>query len=242
MVHGRPDWLLGTGRRTTYRWAGFDEMAVRLGSPVSFDRRGDVILVDSFEDGKGNWVESWSGAGGVVDLSVFSARTGAFSLRMMPGSDSDRMAAITRTLTRPVITPFGIELSFTLWAWVEMVRLYLTIYSGTDYLQAGVRYLPASQQLQVLHSDSKWHTVLGGLALPLSYWAYNTVKLVTDFEAVEYKRLLLNEHCPDVSGYAPYSFGSGYSPRLNIELYIEGEADHNPPCYVDDIILTQIEP
>jgi len=63
MAHGTPDWGVTASKKTIYSLHDMGELAVRLGSIVSFDRRGDVIFSDSFQNGLGKVYASGVGAG-----------------------------------------------------------------------------------------------------------------------------------------------------------------------------------
>ena len=55
MAHGAPDWFGTTPQGMVHRVADLAELAARLGSPDVFDRRGNVLFMDSFENGQNNW-------------------------------------------------------------------------------------------------------------------------------------------------------------------------------------------
>jgi len=55
VAHGTPDWGVTAGARTVYQMTDLGELAVRLGSIVTHDRRGDVIFLEDFEEGMGRW-------------------------------------------------------------------------------------------------------------------------------------------------------------------------------------------
>jgi hypothetical protein len=114
MAHGRPDFNLTAGVRTTYRWSDFDELAARLGSPVSYDRRGDVIFIESFEHGDGMITWATGGAGSTAGLSLARARTGHFSAALYTPSVANAYAHLTRRGVYPAVSPLGAEISFTL--------------------------------------------------------------------------------------------------------------------------------
>ena len=65
MTHGVQDFGASSGQNSTYGLTDLGELAVRLGSPVSFDRRGDVVMMETFEDGLDAWVTDglWSWLG-----------------------------------------------------------------------------------------------------------------------------------------------------------------------------------
>ena len=86
MAHGTPDWGVTAGAVTTYQVTDLGELAVRLGSPISHDRRGDVIWWDDFECTLNKWQTVANGAGSSVALSDARARNGRYSALLISGS------------------------------------------------------------------------------------------------------------------------------------------------------------
>ena len=65
MGHGYPDYGTQGPVSTVHSIQDLGELAVRLGSIVTFDRRGNVLWLDGFDSGIGAWSK-----GGNVNYSV----------------------------------------------------------------------------------------------------------------------------------------------------------------------------
>ena len=68
MAGETPDYGRLSAQATVFPVTDLGELAARLGSIVSHDRRGDVIWLDGFEDGLDKWQPTTSGSGAAVDL------------------------------------------------------------------------------------------------------------------------------------------------------------------------------
>jgi len=234
------------------------ELAARLKSANTFDRRGNVILLDDFEDTL-KWRTSFpGGAGGVIALSSEAARSGAFSCKMT--CPDIGYALIERYLGYPVLSNMGFEISFTIPAWPDDASLLvfgLVLDDGTDWMVAEVLW-------DMSDPDHRNHTLSIGVPAPIiyeefdkdfyNYYAspyldspcFHTAKLVVDFVNRRYLRFILDHVTYDLSRYnisiitgGAVSVGVHMSPSFRIENNVAGT---NPFCYVDDAIITQNEP
>jgi hypothetical protein len=242
MSHGTPDWGLTTGVVTTYKWADLDELAVRLGSPVSFDRRGDVLFWDGFEDGYGKWNLSAVGTNAAIDLSLASAHNGACSLRMVPGSSGLRRALAQRVLGYPVLSAFGLEASFTLHANLQYFALNIYVYTGALVWQTLGRYDHTTGEAQIYVPPADWQTIHTLTNPIVDSRGYHTWKLVGDPATGLYVRSILDDEEVDISAYGLTSPVSATSPQLLAEAGAYSIAANTATVYLDDVILTQNEP
>ena len=79
MAHGARDFGIYAPKETIVTIEDLGELAVRLGSPVNYDRKGDVVWVDGFEDGIDKWdIDLTLGRGSFTWESAHS-RDGGFS-------------------------------------------------------------------------------------------------------------------------------------------------------------------
>jgi hypothetical protein len=242
MPHGGPDWDVTAGARTTYRWADLDEHAARLGSIVGFDRRGDVLFLDSFEEGHYKWLIGAIGTGGSVDLSRASPRSGVYSLRLIPGSTSSRTATAQRIWAYPILSAFGLEASFTLHGNLQQVNMAIFVYTGARVWQVYGRYYHTTGELQIYVAGGAWQTIRT-IANPLvSSKGYHTWKLVGDPSSGKYVRSIFDAYTDDISAYAMDAPVSAVSPELFTQVQAISIPLNNATVYLDDVIVTQNEP
>ncbi len=242
MAHGTPDWGVTAGRSKVYQLTDMGELAVRLGSIVSFDRRGDVTFLDSFEFGLRAWTASTSGAGAAVDITTGAARSGFASARLVAGSDSNRAASIQHLDIMPALSALGAECSFALSSTIETLDLEHQIFDGTDFIDWRVRWDETNTRLQYFDSSGAWVTFATGVDLAGGAGLFHTMKLRVDFAKRQYINVVFNETSYGLDGIAPQVTASPLRPQLITEILLTGRSGQNDRVHIDDVILTQNEP
>ena len=235
-------------RRRGPLWSVTDlgELAARLGSPVTFDRRGDVCLIDNFDEGILKWVSNAWGAGGSVSISPDRARHGAWSVKMVAGSDGYRMAQIYQVMAFPARGKLGMECAFAFDAELDWFGLLFDLYDGEYFHEPLVVYDYSNLHLWIRNGAGEVVDLATGLDLYVPYYPFWLLKVVVDFESVKYMRVLLNNTEYDVSGVSYLRSADSSNARLRVGVksvgqeYLEGE--YNAVVYVDDVIVTQNEP
>jgi len=242
MAHGYPDWGLYTPKKTTYLLPDLAELAVRLGSIVTFDRRGDVIFLDDFEKGIQKWVFAGSGTGAGAVNSTESARNGEFSVKLTTGDAAGDYARLTRYSFPPVLSKIGFEISFTSDANVRHHQWGIGYYDGTNVHEGHIRFDVQNSNLQYYGDDAAWHIFATDIRVYGVTYLFHTIKLVIDIENDRYTRFLFDEKSYDLSAYALNVAGSVLLPCLGMYIEITTNIAANLSIYVDDAIITQNEP
>lgn len=227
------------------------ELAARLGSANVYERRGDVVFMDSFEHGLVHWTTASFGSGSGLSISQFRTRTGGHAVKLTPGTDSSRLAQLYRILaplpTSDATYPgWGLEFSFVPHEDMAYTTWHLYRYTGATVYMFRARYDHASQEVQYQNAASAWVVLASALDLhsPVSY-QFSTGKLVVDPTTNTYMRFLLNDtEYTAVAGVAPLSASNSQPAGMYVEISAEAQASLGsaPSTYVDDVILTQNEP
>lgn len=218
------------------------ELAVRLGSPVSFDRRGNVIWLDDFENNINKWVQYAVGTGGSIGLSNGAARNGAMSAKLITPSDALLAARLYRDFLYPEVGKIGGEISFTINNNLDFFQLGLQFWTETKYTHSLLRYLPSEKALYYVDSTSVLKVILSNANLFATTPLFHTLKLVVDIKTDKYVRALLDSYYVDMSEIACPTSTGVYTKDFNCQITAMGKAGLNVTIYVDDFILTQNEP
>lgn len=242
MVHGTPDWGLTAGQATVYQLTDLGELAVRLGSIVSFDRRGDVVWLDDFEDGANKWEVAVAGTGAAVAISTARARNGAQSILLTAGSDGARYAQIGHFQAIPSLSNLGVEFSFAHIAALDNLLLELDVNTGSRLLTPRIRYDEVNSL--ILYKDAAGvDQELGPSNFFTADWyRFSTIKLVVDLEAEEYVRLIVDLTVFNMAGIPLAAEDNSAAGNASTTIRNTGDAGFNNKVYVDDVILTQNEP
>jgi len=242
MPHGTPDWWGESPTSTIHQVTDAGELAVRMGSIDSYDRRGNVIWLTTFDDGLKSMHTATSGTGADVVLSAITAHDGAYSVKLVNGSDNSRFAEISKEVHPLVLSKVGLEFS---WASIyndQHVQAWIDYYDGTNAHRFMVRYDEALDKLQYWSAAPAWVDIETDLALLRSSTTFHTIKLVVDLTTLEYVRVLLNDIEAPLTGIAGATIVSAADPLVECIVYNEGEALENHYIWVDNVIITQNEP
>lgn len=242
MPHGTPDWGLVGPKATTFGLDDLGEHAARLGSIVTFDRRGDVMFLDDFEAGLGKAIFTLNGLNAAAQLHTERPKSGAFCLRMVGGSDALRYCLLSYWLGYPVLGSFGFEASVAFPGELESLWIRMLLYTGTRELTATIIYDRATLEWRYTPRVGADIPFATNWQLLFHYPPYHTIKLVIDGAKETYLRAMIDDRW--YLGAQPLIPVTtlGLIPHLECEIWLVSRALNNDYVTVDDIIITQNEP
>ncbi|GAI74233.1 unnamed protein product, partial [marine sediment metagenome] len=138
-IHGKPDWGLQL-KKTIYSFDDLSELAVRLGSIDFFDRRGDVILLDSFEYGLGKWDLGGGSVGSIPILSTDKVRSGGYSAKLVGEAIDTGYSSMSIDFPYPALSKWGFETSFLMYTNIDTIAICLKKFTGSQKLEGRVKY------------------------------------------------------------------------------------------------------
>lgn len=242
MPRDYPDWGVTPGAVAVYSLQDMAELAARLGSIDTFDRRGDVIFADGFENGLAQWYTSVIGTSGAVSASALRARSGGFSAKLITGTEVYGLAEIDRYFPYPALSRMGNEISFVVAGSVEQYEFGLAVNDGTHQLLALIRYDSQNKTLEYYGSDEAYHVFASDVNLFAYSYLFHTCKVVGDFANSKYVRLILDSTEYDLSAYALCSRADTTDPMASVYYIIYNKTAGSKTSYADDAIVTQNEP
>lgn len=242
MPHGYPPWS-GVKKQTVFSLPiDMGELAARLGSPVTFDRRGDVIYADTFEHGLNKWYlgDVWENA--EVYLSSAKALHGAYSCKMETSDAEGFQVWISRYFQPTVVGQVGVEVSYQLVDEQVDIELSIAHFTGTDEYAYHIKHDTSADTLYYQNATPEWVPVLTDAYATRSATGWNTIKLVVDLESEEFVRATFNDQGAPLSGYTSARTTIGTEAAIYIATQAWGDTDAVYPVYLDRIIVTQNEP
>ena len=242
MPHGYPDWGPSAPIATVYSLQDMAELAVRLGSIVTFDRRGAVCWLDDFEHTINHWEIHIDSPPGAITLSAEAARTGALSAKITSPSINGDASEMVKRLPCPTPSNLGFEFS---WAGAEdlaYLRAQIMLNPTGYRYYFDIRYDIAQDYLYYRNSAGTWVQLSPRVWTAKSPYVWNTIKFVIAATTFKWKHILFNSQPFDMAnipGYQP-SIGHPYEMDARIAAY-SGTAG-SKLVYIDDVIITQNEP
>jgi len=242
MTHTHPDYSTKQKMATIYGEVNNAELAARIWSINTFDRRGHVVWMDDFEHGLEKWLSVGAGLGNTQTITADRARNGDSSAKLVCGSTLVQSAGLHKRMMLPVASALGFECSFSLQEDLDYITLSLNSYDGTnlssgqimiDYTNNRIRYLNAAGGQTDLITAITWNNLDD---------MFYTIKFVCDYTAIEYVRFIFGNTTVDMAGVGMSVAANATYPRLDIFIDAIGDAAKNAEFYVDDVIITQNEP
>lgn len=242
MPRGAPDFGMYAVKEVTASISDMGEVAARLGSIVTYDKRGDVIDFDNFENPLLKWVvESFIDGYGRLDSTY--AKSGSQSMKLHTGNVGDAKVEMHRYFPIQKSRKLGIELSFSLSSRNCDLWFYYRYWSGTRYYDASFRFDPLDRKIYVWDGEAdEWIKVADTWGIQIGGYFFHTIKLVVDFDTALYKRLLFDDGEYDISSQPIYNFGSEVFPILTVYIFSKNRDAAGGDMWIEDFILTQAEP
>jgi len=242
MPHGAPDWSNVVKPTVVHRLDDMAEAVVRLGSIITFDRRGDIVWFDSFEYGHQHYDKWLSGTGAKVEISTETFRNHGYSLKLTAGSDASRAAQIIKNF--PIIEsgPHGAEFSWYLYSYPWAVDLRIEGRDKNKEFKFEVYYHLGERKLYYIDENNILVVLDDDLSIVLTWSLFHTWKLVWNTKTGYYIRLLFDDRTYDMSdkkGYVTTYIAADY---YKVALTQYGQAGVNSISYFDDAIFTINEP
>lgn len=242
--HGAPDWSKYQVDSKVYPTLDFAEIPPRLGSPVTFDRRGNVYYLDSFEHGLRGWAKVEIDSGDAVDISPADYRTGGYSVKLVNGQATISQAGLRMKLPLLAAGKVGFSVAWRSPPGVPRFWIRMFWYSETVGWEAMVECEKAGGKVKLAQLDPIWTELATGITFYPSVVStpWHVMKLVADFDTGYYTRLLLDRDEWDISSYPLLAVAVLAKNTLAIDFTAAGDNTTTYYTYVDDVIITQDEP
>jgi len=242
MPHGAPDDSDVVKTGVVHRIDDLAELAARLGSPVRFDRRGDVVFYETFDQGMGKLGTIAYATDAAIMLATDHPLHGAYHAVLRTGTGEDPKAKIHRRLAYPVLDKMGLEWAIACPTGIDSVLWQIMLYDGTYRREYKVKYVQAEEKLYYWDQNGAYVEFASGVVMPTSWNCYSVVKMVINAVAGKYHRHVFNNQTFPMSAYLPNPVSDSESPNMSIEIQVEGDGTTSRDFYVDSCIVTQNEP
>lgn len=219
---------------------GSGEQAARLGSPSTYDWRGQTLVTQDFAHGKGNLFATTYGTGAEVSVSPDTFLQGGYSLKMLGGSDGAMHALVTSIAGRNPSDRYGLSVCFADSGTYDYVYFNLYVRSGGTIYFGRIRYDPGSNELAYWAGGSTYTAIATVYATSATY-AFNWLKVVIDVNTHKYVRVLFNSDQYDIDANLPYTVG-GSAQSIEVDIDVYSVAGYNYGIYLDRYVVTVNEP
>lgn len=242
MAHGTPDYGITNGRQTTYQVADLGELAVRLGSPVIFDRRGDVMWWDDFECATNRYDGELGGTGAALSRVTTRAHSGAYSYQLTAGSDGTSLCEFIGSEPALVRSKVGMSVMMNLPGTISRFQVIIESWDGVNGHLAVLIWDGIANTLSYMTAGSVQVVFATAVNLPVNLPTWCAFKVVADLEDNVYVRAIVNNVTYPLPGIALDIYPDARPARVDFAVRLVGRAGYNDVVYIDDLVLTQNEP
>jgi hypothetical protein len=233
------EYLPGSDR---YSLSDMGELAVRLGSLSTYDRRGEVVWTEDWGHGYSMYSFYLDGTGAAVHLEAGYVDITDYTLKLIAGSTGVHTARLFKFWGGWVGDKLGFETAFFIRGAANYVYLIFDRYKNNVDRQGGIRVKPSNGELSIRNNTGSYTVIdtLGNLALPYNVFHY--AKLCCNFETNKYMRLLFNQKSYNLSSYDLYNVACGGDNYYGLYIEVEGRSGYNDTVNISHFILTANEP
>lgn len=242
MPRGQRDYGPYAVKDVTASISDMGEVAARLGSIVTYDKRGDVVDFDNFEGPVRRWGGTAPAAATYARLDSASVRSGAQAVRLHTSNILNDEADIQKLQGVLVSQRLGHEISFSFLQQNTNFMVWILLYGDPTRYQGEVRFDNLTGVLSILTAPGVYTQVATPGIAPWNMFSFQTIKLVVDFATKKYVRLLFGNMEYDLSAYGLEAFGAAQAPQIQLGAWIENRAALGGDVWLDDSIFTQAEP
>jgi len=215
------------------------ELAARLGSPLTYERRGNVLHSETFALGAANWIVERDATPETPTLTASYHVTGGAAMALANSSGNPELLVATRSI------PMFSEAVYGLF-------LVASMGTGTVAFQVSmVHYDGAKKWTYIVKLSATLETLLYGieggsdveLIDTLNFFAgekhFHTVSVLVDVEENEWVEIRIDGASYDVSGVTPYVGNDATAPRLDLAITVIPEDYAGNGVMVDSVVLVQ---
>jgi ketosteroid isomerase-like protein len=184
-------WLTGSAR---FPLADLGELAVRLGSIDTFDRRGEVLWASDIRYGLADWQTKTGGAGSSVALTATGTYNSPYALRLTAGAVAGAWADAYHMFVVSESTRQGLEVGVLFFAPFNVLTMEMD--RALDGTMSNAMVTIDNNLLQLIV-----HATVGDVAfatLPLTLDATDglphNMKLVVDWTLGSFVRFIFDQH------------------------------------------------
>ena len=220
---------------------GLGEHALRTHAPpITFDRRGDILMWADFESSTPNYKAGNSGSA-TCARSTDVAKHGNFSLKAALNGGVGAWAKCEMITNNFHVGGFGFSGEFASDDTNYMFYIFMEYDDGTQWkYTAELSYRPSDGRVQIL-IPTVGMTTVGTVKSYQSKYNFSTIKLVADLGSEQYMRALVFGEEIDISAYATYKQATDVNKSFISYIYYDAPSS-NTVVYTDNIIVTENEP
>lgn len=218
------------------------ELAVRLGSPVTFDRSGNVLFQECFEGGLANWEHNSypSGANAVPTARFHSIKP--YAIKLHTTTDDNSYSGIKRGLPFPYLSRMGFEFHYKQIAAINNLFIRLYFYTGTKVYTVTLELKQNDDEIVLTGHPNIPNVICNYKLSQVNYAPFHVFKIVFDLSTGYHYRMVIDDLDYNISSITiPYG-ATSIKAHMYILFYLYSFEESAKTCYIDNLVLTIDEP
>lgn len=214
------------------------ELAVRLGSIVSYSRTGQVIKIIDSSNGLSDTILVQSAVTNTT-ITDTQSEQGGYAIKLSPFNASAVDDCYVAAQFAPIeLNKWGLEVSFAPLTEFELVKFYLRRSYGGTFHEAIVLYTRSTHIWSITKPDATELTI-GTLNLGIDPLAiYHHVKLVVDFDSELIDSLTVDNTVLTVRGLPLYVHGTSSREFMLGQFRFSSRSNNADVCNLAHMIIT----
>jgi len=240
MVHGFPDWGEYAPQTQISKSLDVAELAVRLGSPCIYDRRGTVMFLDDFSSGLNKWKIIVQNNQQIYPTAKV-AYLGGYSLAFY--DDSSYIEEPRIYLILPIIqqSHLGIEVIFCFQDSTANERIGFQIFQNGIGYSFSFGYDRYNQIVQLKDISGNWQIIDENVKFEVGKNEWFVSKLVIDPVSKKFVWGRINSRIYNLNDYSAYQFSTSAMDALEPVVLLGSANNEIARGYVGYVIITQNE-
>ena len=224
--------------------AELHELATRMGSLVSFDRRGRYVWGDRFGQPQLIWGQTTVGAASGASLTTSLPYEGDQCVHVVTDANIDDYCCIHRMMHLPLDKAIGFQVAFRMDASWDNASIYIMVrlYNGTNMLDASfrLRRLAGVWTAAYMNSAAVYTDVVTTWDPRLSE-TWHRAKVVIDGDNSRWARAMLDDRVIDLSNKGLYPTADT-TQGLDVHIETRTLAAAAREAWYDAAVITDCEP
>lgn len=242
MAHGQPDYLQASSTQIVSGVSDLGELAARVGSIDTFDRRGNVIFIDGFERGLIPYAWNVNSTNGYIELNQQTSYSGAWAAHLNTGTGGAQAILLLKALGVARATRQGFEVSFYEIGGTPFIAWTINYFDGAHSNSWQIFYDYSTNLLKYRGADGLTHVFGSPVVLIGQDLAFHTGKLVVDLQTGRYVRFILDQVSYDLSNFSCLVGVNPQATEVTTSWQITSSGGVIADAWLDNWIITINEP
>lgn len=215
------------------------ELSARLGSLTNWDRTGNLIWFEDWENNVITWSQSTAGVGSALSIGTTERYTGTYSLTMLATAGIGNYAKINRGVDVPPDGKIGLEVAFQPSMQNHYFNVGIDVDNGINRYKGAISYDSSDGSVDYWNSGGTWTKLAGTKRISPQFHSFSHFKMIIDNTTGKYVRAKLGSKEWDMSDIAMQSLATQlYQLCLLTIKHENNNAGFSAIAHLDNVIYT----